>query len=440
MKKATALGLWIIGFAACATLPPPPPSLYLENPTPAFSSRLSLDDRIIVEDAWSYLRSGRTDKARKAILLLIPQNPFYYPGLGYAAFLEGSLPVAEENFALAVKNFPGLAVGHMGLAQVSQKTGKMTQAFREYLEVLKYDPGNAVAKRESDAIGAQRTNQNLNDALNLASLGNLAKSKEAYAQALEFTPKSREGHLGLARIYMKEKNLQSALFHLKTANTNDPKDKTILQEYADALYQAGQNSRSLDVYERLLEIDPQNKAAVDRRDNLRNRLGIIELPSEYNSIPSLTALTKEDLAALIGIKFKDLLGDPPPRPMVIVDSATSWAFRDIVKVAGYNIMSVNANRTFEPRKIVTRAELAETLIRLINFLKAQGVKIVEQVPADRIRIADVPPEHFYFKPITQVITYQIMDLAPDRTFKPELDVPGQEAIRALDILLGVVIR
>ena len=103
-------------------------------------------------------------------------------------------------------------------------------------------------------------------------------------------------------------------------------------------------------------------------------------------------------------------------------------------------MSANANRTFEPRKTVTRAELAETLIRLINFLKARGVKVVEQVPADRIKISDVPPEHFYYKPITQVIAYQIMDLAADRTFKPELDVSGREAIRALDILLGVVIR
>jgi len=31
-----------------------------------------------------------------------------------------------------------------------------------------------------------------------------------------------------------------------------------------------------------------------------------------------------------------------------------------------------------------------------------------------------------------------MDLAPDRTFKPELPMPGREAIKALDLLLGLI--
>lgn len=63
---------------------------------------------------------------------------------------------------------------------------------------------------------------------------------------------------------------------------------------------------------------------------------------------------------------------------------------------------------------------------------------MEQIPLDRIKIADVPQEHFYFQPIAQAISYQIMDLAPERTFKPEQSVPGREAIKALEILLGLI--
>jgi hypothetical protein len=82
--------------------------------------------------------------------------------------------------------------------------------------------------------------------------------------------------------------------------------------------------------------------------------------------------------------------------------------------------------------------MADILVSLVALLKKRGYKIIEQVPIDRVRIADVPREHFYFQPIAQVIAYQLMDLAPDRTFKPELPMPGREAIKALDLLLGLI--
>jgi tetratricopeptide (TPR) repeat protein len=317
-------------------------------------------------------------------------------------------------------------------------SGQTDAAYREYLEVLKRNPENAWAKKESEALRLEKTEALMSEAKDFALLGNTEKTKEAYLKALEYSPKLQEAHLAIARIFIKEKNFQNALFHLKTAAANDPKDKTILQEYADALYQAEQLSRSLDVYKRLLELDLQNKIARDRSESIKNRLGVVELPSQYNSIASLEAVTKEDLAALIGVKFKDILVIAAPKPAVIVDITTSWAFEHIVNVAGNDIMEVFSNRTFQPRKTVTRAEMAETLVRLIAFLKKGGAKIVEQIPLDRIKIADVPQEHFYFQPIAQAISYQIMDLAPDRTFKPEQGVPGREAINALEILLGLI--
>jgi hypothetical protein len=87
---------------------------------------------------------------------------------------------------------------------------------------------------------------------------------------------------------------------------------------------------------------------------------------------------------------------------------------------------------------MTRAELAETLVRLIDVLKKNGAVLVAQIPIDRLRIADVPPEHFYFQPITQALSYQLMDLAPDRTFKPEQAVAGREAVKVFELLGGLV--
>lgn len=438
MKKLGILGLLAMGLAACAPVTAPPLNLYIEGPTAAYASRLSLDERLIVEQAWGYLRQGRTDKADKLLLQLDPANPFYYAGFGYSAFINGNLPIAEQYFVRSAADYPDMPIAHLGLGQIYQKVGRSESAYKEYLEVLKTDPENPLAKRESETLRAEITAALLGEARNYVTSGNAAKGKESYLKALEYSPKLQEAHLALARLYLKEKNYQNALFHLKTADSNDPKNKLILQDYADALFQAGQLSKSLDTYTRLLEIDPQNKLAQDRTQTIKNKLGVVDLPSQYNAIASLGAVTKEDVAALIGVQFKYTMDEASLKPPVIVDITTSWAFQHIVKVASYEIMEVFSNRTFQPRKIVTRAEMADTLVRLVAFLKKRGYKIIEQIPVDRIKIADVPQEHFYFQPIAQVISYQLMDLAPDRTFKPELPMPGREVIKALDILLGLI--
>jgi len=149
-------------------------------------------------------------------------------------------------------------------------------------------------------------------------------------------------------------------------------------------------------------------------------------------------VSKEDVAALIAVKFKDILDEVSPKPPVIVDITTSWASRYIVKVASLALMEVYSNHTFQPRKILTRAELAETLVKLVDFLKTRKYRVIEQIPLERIKIADVPQEHVYFAPIAQVLAYQLMALASDRTFRPEQPVTGAEAIRIFDLLLGII--
>jgi tetratricopeptide (TPR) repeat protein len=428
----------LMGIAACATVAPPPPSFYLESPTPAYSAELTLDERIAVEDAWDYLQRGQAAKAEKILLRLNQRNPFYSAGLGYAALLIDNLPAAEQHFLRAAQDFPDLPLAHLGLGQVYKKSGRRDLAYEEYLEALKREPENAWAKKESEALRRDLTDSFINEARNFASLGNMQKSKESYLKALEYSPKLQEAHLAAARIYIKEKNFNNALFHLKTASANDPKNIALLQDYADALYQAGQLSRSLDTYDRLLEVDSKNAAAKERDDAIKNRLGIIDLPSEYGGIADMTAVTRETVAALIAAKFKDIMDDTPPKSPIIVDIATSWAFQNIVKVASYDIMEVYSNRTFQPKKTMTRSEMAETLVRLVAFLKKRGYRIVEQIPLDRIKIADVPEEHYDFQPIAQVVSYQIMDLAPDKTFKPEIGLSGREAINILDLLHGLI--
>jgi tetratricopeptide (TPR) repeat protein len=437
-KTLVLLALLAAGTAAC--LPPTVvlPTVHIEPPSPAAAALLSLDDRIAVQEAWTAIRQGRSDKAQKILATLKPGHPFALAGNGYIALASGSLAAAEDWFARALEVQPEMVEAFIGLGQTYQKTGQTDQAYKAYRDALKRDPENPYAKAEAETIAGAKTEAALAEARAAAQAGQTDRARDAYSQALEYSPKLQEAHQALGRLYIRQKDFNAALFHLKTAAGNDPQNSALLREYADALFQAGQWSRSLDAYAQVTAADPQDKSVKDRIDQIKNRLGVVDLPDQFNAIASSEAVTKEDVAALIGVQFREVLADLNPKPPVIVDITTSWAQRYIVKAAALNVMEVYSNHTFLPKKALNRAELAEILARLIDVLKKNGAALLVQIPAERLRIADVPPEHFYFQPITQVLSFQIMDLAPDRTFKPEQAVTGREAARVFDLLAGLV--
>jgi hypothetical protein len=100
-------------------------------------------------------------------------------------------------------------------------------------------------------------------------------------------------------------------------------------------------------------------------------------------------------------------------------------------------MSVYDNHTFQPRRIINRAELADAAVRLIGVLQSRGARFVPLVEARRIQIADVSPDNLHYQAITAALGYQIMTLTPERLFEPERTVSGEEAIRTMDLILGL---
>ncbi len=423
---------------SCATYQPPPPSLYIGELPQYIVTDLSLDERILTEEAWNNLKQGKGKKAKKIISKLTTESPFYYVGLGYASFLLNNLPESEIFFRKALQNYPEMTLVHAGLAQLYQKTGRDDLAFSEFREILKSEPDNLWVKQAYEALKDKKTEEALNEAEVFLAQGNTGKSKESYLKALYYSPKSTQAHLVLADIYKKENNLKSALVHLKAAAQNEPKNKKILRIYGETLFEAEQFPRSLEIYEKLLDLEPDNKETMNRVEAIRNRLGIFELPSQYDAIPVSEAISKEEAAALLGIKFKDFLEDSSIQPPIIIDISTSWASKYILKTASLGLLDVYSNHTFQPKKIVTRAEMAEILFRLINHLKRRGIRFIQQIPPDKIQISDVSPQHMYYQPILQIVSYDLMGLSADRAFNPDLPISGQESIRLLDIILTLI--
>ncbi len=435
VKKALVIGAVLFGAWSCAIVPPSAPAFHVEDVPQAVAGRLDLDQRIAADEAWADLKANRPVQAQKVIGRMGIGSSVYAAGLGYVHLLLGDTASAEHDFKEALRTSPDMTPAYAGLAQIYESRGDSENALAQYREILKTEPDNRWAKPRFESLRNGLVDKLSSEAKAAQSAGNLEEAKKAYLRVLFYDPQSAQANIELARIYEKEKNVSGALRHLKSALESQPKNKALLREYADMLFDAGELGPSLDAYESLAELDPQNKAVGQRIDDLKNKLGVYDVPSQYKSIADEEAVTREDLAALIAVKFTDVFSVPGRRTEIMVDIASSWAQKFIIKVVSLDVMSAYDNHTFQPKKIINRAEVAEAVDRLIDFLKGRGSKIVPLVETRRIKIDDVAPDNVYYQPILHVVAYQVMDLTPQKMFEPERTVSGKEAARVLDLVL-----
>ncbi len=438
VKKASIVFLLLTGLWSCATYQAPPPSLYIGSLPPSIVAELTLEERILAEEVWTDLKQGRGSRAEKTVFRLGMDSPIYNVGLGYINFLANKMQSAEKFFRLALQERPELALAHAGLAQIYQKSGRDDQAFAALREVLKTEPDNPWAKQEYETLKNRKMEEVQEEARTSLAEGDTKRAKAALLKALYYSPQHTESHLTLADIYIKENKLQNALVHMKAATTSDPGNKEILKKYAETLLEAGQNTKGLAIYEQLLKLDPQNKEAQDQIQSLRKKLGIFELPSKYESIPSSDAITREEMAALLAVKFKGIVDEMTDSPPIIIDISASWASKFILQITSLQIMGIYPNHTFQPKKTVTRAEMANTLSQFTAYLEKKGYKFIQQIPPDRIEISDVSAQNYYYQPILKMLSYNIMELSLDRAFEPDSTLSGEQTIKLLDIILALI--
>ena len=437
VKRTFIIFSLMIGLWFCATTQAPPPSFHIGNLSSSIVAELSLEERILAEEAWNHLKQGKGSKAEQAFSELGAESPLYSVGLGYVNYLMNKLQAAERYFKDALKGQPELALAHAGLAQIYLQTGREDQAFAAFREVLKTEPENLWAKKQYETLKNRKLEEILAEANTALEEEDIKKGKAALLKALYFDPQHTDSHLTLAEIYKQENKLQNALVHLKAANSAEPENTEILKNYAETLFQAGQYTKSLAIYEQLNKLEPENQEIKDQIENLRNQLGIYELPSLYESIPASETLTREEMAALLAVKFKGIVDEPTDSPPIIIDISTSWASKFILQITSLRIMGIYANHTFQPKKILNRAEIAEIISRFTDYLGKKGFKFIQLIPPDRIEISDVSPQNYYYQSIIKMLSYCIMELTTDKSFQPDRAVSGEEAIKLLDILLAL---
>ncbi len=433
-KMIPFLIIIIIFFTSCVTVQKITPTYYLDDVPQEMIIQLTLDERIAIEDAWAMLKIGKIKKAVKILQKMDQNKPVTWLGFGYAALIGGDYVISEQWFKKTLEIYPDLPIIHYGLAEVYRNQGRGEEAFAEYKKVLEKSPDHEWAKYYSQLIKKEKTEELLKQADFFWNQKQFDKASDMYIRVLYYSPELVEPHLKLAQYYKNLGDYDKALNHYKTAHSLQPENLNIKEELAEIYILTKKYKEAYDLYQELAKIDPENSKYKKRLDYIKNELLFVELPRQFYEIPSKDAVTRADLAALIAIKFSDILSKEKKKPPIIVDIATHWAAHYIIEVTSIGLMDVYPNHTFQPEKTLTRGELAIILNNLIDFLERKGYKLYKQFSPDEIHLTDVAPDHFIYQPIIRVLSYQLMDLFPGLEFKPFLEVNGEEAVTVIETL------
>jgi len=129
-------------------------------------------------------------------------------------------------------------------AEQMKLSGKHEAALKILEELLMEDPENVPALEEV--------------ADNELSLGHFARAERAAKQAVAIGKKSYTGHYILGFVRSHEEKWDLALKELKVANTLSPNNAEILRCLGWALFHAGQRAQGIVTLERALNLDQEN--------------------------------------------------------------------------------------------------------------------------------------------------------------------------------------
>ena len=383
-------------------------------------------------DAWSFLQAGQLDAAAQRFAGILRDTPAFHPsatGLGFVELARGEAGEAIARFDGVVAQVPAYVPARLGRAEALLLEDRVSDAIVDFNAALAADPSltslrQRIAELEftalmdqvavaREAVGARRD----------------ADARAAYEQVIAASPESAFLYVELAGVERRLGDAASALARLDRAVALDPNTLDAwmlmselhlaggdLDRAEQALLRADAIASGPDIARRLAELDARRRAAT--------------LPAEYAAIETAEAITRGQLAALLGVQFELLLaGQVGDRAAIITDARGHWAYSWMIDVAQAGIMPADVNYRFQPDLAVSRAELAHILVRV---LRAAGVDPVP--PAALPLFSDLDPGHLDYPAASEVVAAGLLPPLPQNAFQPGLSVAGGEVVAALSRL------
>lgn len=385
--------------------------------------------------AWAYLQVGDLRTADREVAALLKRQPGFYPAettSAYVALARKDAKAAASQFDRIVRAHPDYLpalVGHGLALEAAEDTAGAVEAYRAALAV---DDSLSELARRIDVLTLRGLQEELSRARDAAKAGDSAAATRAYRNAIAASPDSPFLYRELAAVERRAGERTSAIEHLTRAHDLDPADAPTLVLLGDLLEEAGQPDRALKAYADALAID-QDAATEAKRAALQARMDLAALPEQYRAIENSAQATRAELAALIGVRLAGLVQAAPVRDIgVLTDIRGNWAERWIAPVARAGIVEALPNHTFQPRGVVRRVELAQTIGRLLNLVAAVQPERGRAWTGARGRFTDLTPGHLAYPAASMAVAAGVLGPADGGAFQPTRVVTGAEAIEAID--------
>lgn len=388
------------------------------------------------EAAWGALQAGDLSNAERTFNEVLKKSPQFYPaqaGLGYVEFVKRDFNDALERFDQAVREAPAYVPALLGKGETLLRVERQGEALGVFEAALAADASLGEVRQRIDVLRLRTLQDDIASGQRAEREGNLTGARTAYQRALAASPDTGFLHRQLGEVERRLGDLDSALSHAERATTLDPSDAQAYLLQGAILMARGEDEPALAAYVRAQELD-KSLPAGERITTLRERIALAKLPPQYRAIPSSPRLTRAELASLIGVRLRGVLEHAGQRTVPLTDTRNHWAQSWINDVVNRGLMEWYPNNTFQPDGGVTRADLADSVSRILNVIGTSDPTLRARWQAASPRFNDLPQVHLAYQAVARAVAADVLSPV-DGEFKPSRTVSGAEAVSAVERLL-----
>jgi tetratricopeptide (TPR) repeat protein len=446
---AVLLALATLAVAACGPKPVPPPPAPAAPAYPSYefpdlveplATPLPASVRTRYESGWARLQAGRPDDAAGIFRDVLGAAPAFYPAhaaLGYARLAARDFDEAVAGFDAALKARPNYLPALAGRADALVAADRDVEAIAALQALVAADPQRTSAATRLETLRLQVIEKLVGEARAAGQRGDLEAARTAWTRAVEASPDSADFLRELAQVERQAGRLDVALTHARAALLLDGDDAPTLALVGE-LEAARNNLRpALEAYQRAAARDPRPEYR-DRIADLERRIDLAAMPEAYRNIAARGAISRGDLAALLGVRLERLLARSRGQTIpLMTDVRGHWAQRWILDTARAGVMEVFPNHTFQPAAVVRRSDLARVVALVHERARAADPAAAARWRARPVEITDLAAGHPVREAATLAVEAGVIALDPGGAFSATRAVSGQEAIAAVDRLAAL---
>jgi tetratricopeptide (TPR) repeat protein len=398
---------------------------------------------------WLWLQTGDLRAAERNFQAALKLSEGFYPaeaGLGYVGLAKGDGRDAIDHFDRAVVGNPRYVPALVGRGEALLALGDREMALKSFEAAVGADPNLAALRTRIDVLRARGQQEDVAAARKAAEGGRLEDARRAYERAIAASPDSPFLYRELAEILRRQESFEAALQQAIKASELEPTDARTQLLIGDIHEARKDPANAVTAYEAAIALDrtlaTEGAEPLDRKvDRLREELALAKMPSEFLEIESSAGLSREQLAALVGVRLDDLLRRVQRRtPVVITDTRGSWAGPWIMAVTRAGVMEVYPNHTFQPSALVRRGELAEAASKVLSIIAAEKPALADTWRNAKRQFTDIPLAHLSYPAASLTVEAGVMQALEDGSFQLTRPVSGAEAVAAVKKLEALAER